>query len=65
MNSKNGEIKRELVKYFRRTLKNKMAALALIAIGVILRVITGDATVLLFTLIFGIPLFLARQNHIQ
>lgn len=65
MNSKNGEIKRELVKYFRRTLKNKMAALALIAIGVILRVITGDTTVLLFTLIFGIPLFLARRNHIQ
>lgn len=65
MNSKNGEIKRELVKYFRRTAKNKMVALYLIATGLIVRAITGDATVLVLTLMFGIPLFLARQNHIQ
>ena len=65
MSQKNGEFKRELVKYFRRTLNNKMAALALIAIGLILRAMTGEATVLVLTLMFGVPLFLARRNYIQ
>lgn len=65
MSQKNGEFKRELVKYIRRTAKNKMVALALIVIGLIIRAITGEATVLVLTLMFGIPLFLARQNHIQ
>lgn len=65
MSQKNGEFKREFVKYIRRTAKNKMVALYLIAAGLIIRAITGDATVLVLTLMFGIPLFLARQNHIQ
>lgn len=65
MSQKNGEFKRELVKYFRRTLNNKMAALALIAIGLILRAMTGEATVLVLALMFGVPLFLARRNYIQ
>lgn len=65
MSQKNGEFKREFVKYIRRTAKNKMVALTLIATGLIVRAMTGDATVLLLTLMFGIPLFLARSNYIQ
>lgn len=65
MSQKNGEFKREFVKYIRRTAKNKMVALTLIAIGLIVRAMTGEATVLVLTLMFGIPLFLARNNYIQ
>lgn len=65
MSQKNSEFKKELVKYIRRTAKNKMVALYLIATGLIVRAMTGDATVLLLTLMFGIPLFLARSNYIQ
>lgn len=65
MSQKNGEFKREFVKYIRRTAKNKMVALYLIATGLIVRAMTGEATVLVLTLMFGIPLFLTRQNRIQ
>ena len=55
----------EVIKrYFRRTYKNKLCALALIIIGVIATNIDNDATVLAFTLLIGLPLFFAKRNHI-
>lgn len=64
MNSKSAKYKEAFVKYIRRTLKNKVVALALIIIGLILRDITGEATALVLMLMFGIPLFLAKRNYI-
>lgn len=51
-------------KNIRRTYKNKLCALALIIIGIIITNIDNDATSLVFTLLIGIPLFFSKQNHI-
>lgn len=51
-------------RYFRRTYKNKLCALAMIILGIIATSIDRDATVLVLTLLFGLPLFFAKQNHI-
>jgi hypothetical protein len=46
----------------RETIKNKVLALFLIGIGALLVHIEGDATVLVFCLIFGIPMFFAKGD---
>lgn len=51
-------------KNIRRTYKNKLCALALIILGIIATSIDRDATVLVLTLLFGLPLFFAKQNYI-
>lgn len=55
---------KEIKRYFRRTYKNKLCAIAMIIIGIIATNIDNDATVLVFTLLFGLPLFFAKRNHI-
>lgn len=52
-------------KNIRRTYKNKLCALALIILGIIATSIDKDATVLIFTLLLGIPLFFSRKNQIM
>lgn len=50
-------------RYLRRTLWNKMMALSIIGIGIITSLVSdGDCTFLLFALVFGVPLFLARKD---
>lgn len=44
-------------RYLRRTLWNKMMASAIIGVGIITALVDGDCTFLLFTLVFGVPLF--------
>jgi hypothetical protein len=53
-----------VVLYLRETWKNKVCALALIGLGVLSAVLTGDATGLVFILIFAIPLLLTMENWI-
>lgn len=62
--SKKSEYGQKFTRYIRRTAKNKIIAMLLIACGVLSRIGTEDATVLVVTLIFAIPLFFARKNYI-
>lgn len=49
-------------KYLFRTYKNKLAALVMIASGVLVMLLTDDATFLVFTMTFGIPMFIAKED---
>lgn len=52
-----------MVKYLKRTWKNKVGALVLMGIGYLSIGIDNDATFFVFALMFAIPLFLTRKNH--
>lgn len=54
-----------MVKYLRRTWKNKVAALVLATVGYVSIGIDNDATAFAFLMLFAIPLFFARRNHIN
>ena len=49
----------------RELLKNKLYALVLILIGLVPILIERDVTFFTFALIFGIPLFFAKENWIM
>ena len=51
-------------RYIRRTLPNKICAIAMIAIGVFGTMLSGDATALVFLLMFAVPLFFAWDRWI-
>lgn len=46
----------------KKTLKNKIMSLLLIGAGLAPVFIDGDATVLILALIFGIPMFLSKED---
>lgn len=52
----------KFVMYIAETYKNKLIALGMIAIGLLVLVLDQDATILVFTTIFGIPLFLSKKD---
>lgn len=54
-----------MVKYLRRTWKNKAVSLALALVGYLSIGIDNDATFFVFALMFAIPLFFARRNQID
>lgn len=54
-----------MIKYLRRTWKNKAVALAFALVGHWSIGIDGDATGFVFLMLFAIPLFFARRNHID
>ena len=54
-----------MIKYLRRTYKNKAVALALALVGYWSIGIDNDATFFVFALLFAIPLFFARRNQID
>lgn len=53
---------KKIKRNFRKTYKNKLVAIALLLLGVLSVGIENDATFLVFTLIFAIPLFLAKED---
>lgn len=59
---KNNRYIKGLIRYFRRTAKNKIAAIAFILGGAVPVMIDGDATALVFMSFFAIPLFFANEN---
>ena len=56
--------KKRFKRYMRETYKNKICALASVIVGIIATFIFKDITVLVFMLLLGIPLFLAKKNYI-
>lgn len=46
----------------KKTIKNKLMALALIGVGIVPIFIDGDATVLVLSLIIGVPMFFAKED---
>ena len=63
--SKKAGYKERIIRHFRRTYKNKICVVVLILIGILSTVISDDATVLVFTLLIGIPLFFVKDNFIM
>lgn len=53
----------KFVRYMTKTYKNKLAALAIIAVGILSLVLDHDATLLVFGTIFAIPLFLTKKTN--
>lgn len=53
------------VRYLRKTLKQKLYAIAMIAIGVLGAVVPdGDATMLVLMACFAVPMFFSKKNWI-
>ena len=52
-------------RYIRRTYKNKICALALIIVGMGPIYLENDATFMVVALLFGIPLFFSKENHVM
>lgn len=50
------------VKYMLKQYKNKLAALVMVAAGVLVTALTDDATFLVFVMMFGIPLFVSKED---
>lgn len=57
-------ITKKVKSYFKRTYKNKLAALALITLGALSVGLENDGTFLVFTLLIGMPLFFDNENWI-
>lgn len=55
---------KQIVRNIKRTYKNKIAALAILGIGMIPVWCFNDGTFLLFALIVFLPLFFAKENYI-
>ena len=53
---------RIFVRHMQRTYKNKLAALAMFMIGVVVANLSGDGTFLVFVLMFGLPMFFAKKD---
>lgn len=56
---------KRFVKYIHRTYKNKIVALAMIALSALSMLWTKDATALVFISLIAIPLFFVGENYIQ
>ena len=54
-----------MIKYLKRTWKNKAVALTLAGIGYLSTFIDGDCGGFAFLMLLAIPLFFARTNHID
>lgn len=54
-----------MIKYIKRTWKNKVVALAMMGLGYLSTFIDGDATGCVFLMLFAIPLFFERTNLID
>ena len=62
MNKQHNTHLRGFIKYMRRTMWNKIFAIGLICLGLIVARTTGEASLILLATIFGIPLFLTKEN---
>ena len=54
-----------LIKYMKITWKNKLVALGLAICGVIPMLFEYDATVFVFFIMIGIPLFFSKENWVE
>ena len=51
-------------RYWRKTMKNKLYAIALIGLGIVPILIEGDATLLVFAAFIAVPMFFSRNSWI-
>jgi hypothetical protein len=51
-----------MIKYLKRTWKNKVTALAIAFAGYLSTFIDGDATAFVFVMLIAVPLFFTRTN---
>lgn len=58
-------MRRNIRNYFRRTMLNKIAAVAMILCGLVTAKVLGDVTFLLFISMVAIPLFISRKNWMR
>lgn len=64
MNRRN-ETGRRFARYIRKTLMNKLYAIAMLAIGVFATImLEGDATFLVLMMFFAVPMFFSKKNWI-
>lgn len=56
--------RRRFVRYIRRTLVNKVCAVALALGGVLVTKLDGDATFLVLALMIGVPMFFAHERWV-
>ena len=57
---------RRFMRYFRRTLKQKLYALGMIMAGVLSALVSdGDITMLILMLFIAVPMFISRKNWIS
>ena len=54
-----------MIKYLKRTWKNKAVASAMMVLGCLSTFVDGDATGCVFLMLLAIPLFLAGKNYID
>lgn len=54
-----------MINYLKRTWKNKVTALLLLAIGYIATTIDNDGTILAFMVIISVPMFFIDENLIK
>jgi hypothetical protein len=56
---------RRFIRYFRRTLKQKLYAVAMVAAGIVsVPVSDGDITFLVLMSCLAVPMFISRENWI-
>lgn len=65
MYSSNEAKKVNRIRYWRRTLKNKLYAIALLAIGAVPVIIIKDATLLILLAFIAVPMFFSNENWIM
>ena len=61
---KNNRYIKGLIRYFRRTFKNKVVATAMLLLGTVATMISYDATALVFLSLLAVPMFFANENWI-
>lgn len=52
------------VRYLKRTIGNKLCAIAMVAVGGLVTMLSGDATALVFLLMLAVPMFFAWEQWI-
>lgn len=62
MNKKIEKYMKRFVRHIFRTYKNKLAVMAMLAIGIVAAKISGDATFLAFAIVFFGPFFFVKEN---
>lgn len=66
MNKRNMRKNERFANYIRRTLKNKLVALAIITVGVVsIPILEGDGTIFVMFGLIGLQLFFAKDNWLE
>lgn len=63
MNKSRARKSRRFARYIRRTLKNKLYALAILVVAIVsIPLLEGEGTIFVLFTLFAIPMFFAKDN---